>query len=136
MLNRRWEWGFFLIISWEGLRVYGPRRGRISTEIILPHSYNPINNRDNHTGGREPSDAMSLYADTSLPDLLGRPSLHYADRASAMQWTSLHHAEQLFKNLGYNVKNVIFFFWHSGIRILLKIRFIYWLSWLETYMDT
>ena len=30
-------------------------------------------------GGREPRDAMSLrYADTSLPDLLGRPSLRYA----------------------------------------------------------
>jgi len=29
---------------------------------------------------------MSLrYADTSLPDLLGRPSLHYAMQASAMQ---------------------------------------------------
>ena len=25
------------------------------------------------------------YADTSLPDLLGRPSLHYADRAFTMQ---------------------------------------------------
>ena len=36
--------------------------------------------------GREPPDAMSLrYADTSLPDLLGRPSLHYADQASALQ---------------------------------------------------
>ena len=23
------------------------------------------------------------------------------------------------------------FFWRSGIRILLKIRFIYWLSWLK-----
>ena len=62
------------------MRVYGPRRGRISTEIILPHSYNPINNRDDHTGGREPPDAMShCYADTSLPDLLGRPSHHYAE---------------------------------------------------------
>ena len=31
-------------------------------------------------GGREPPDAMSLhYADTSLPDLLGRPSLRYAE---------------------------------------------------------
>ena len=36
--------------------------------------------------GREPPDAMSLRnADTSLPDLLGRPSLQYADQASAMQ---------------------------------------------------
>ena len=45
--------------------------------------------------GREPPDTMSLrYADTSLPDVLGRmqtkpplckPSLHYADCASAMQ---------------------------------------------------
>ena len=37
--------------------------------------------------GREPPDAMSLrYADTiTLQDLLGRLSLHYADRASAMQ---------------------------------------------------
>ena len=35
---------------------------------------------------REPPDAMSLcYADTSLPDLLDRPSLHYTDQASAMQ---------------------------------------------------
>ena len=48
--------------------------------------------------GREPPDAMSLrYADTiTLQDLLGRLSLHYADRASAMQWTSLHHTAQLF----------------------------------------
>ena len=36
--------------------------------------------------GREPQDALSLpFADRSLPDLLGRPSLHFADRASAMQ---------------------------------------------------
>ena len=29
-------------------------------------------------GGREPPGVMSLcYADRSLPDLLGRPSLHY-----------------------------------------------------------
>ena len=39
--------------------------------------------------GREPKDAMSLsYADTSLPVLLGRLSLHYADQASAMQTVS------------------------------------------------
>ena len=37
--------------------------------------------------GREGTpDAMSLhYADTSLPDLLGRPSLNYADQASVMR---------------------------------------------------
>ena len=30
--------------------------------------------------GREPPDVMSLcYADTSLPDLLGRPSLRYTE---------------------------------------------------------
>ena len=30
--------------------------------------------------GREPPDAMSLrYADTSLPELLGRPSLRFAE---------------------------------------------------------
>ena len=52
-------------------------------------------------GGREPPDAMSLrYADTSLPDLLGRPRLHYANQASAMQTKpplcrpSLHYADQ------------------------------------------
>ena len=40
--------------------------------------------------GREPPDAMSLhYADTSLPDLLGRSSLNYADQASAMQTVPL-----------------------------------------------
>ena len=40
-------------------------------------------------GEREPSDAMSLlYADTSLSDLLGRLSLHYAHRASAMRTLS------------------------------------------------
>ena len=40
--------------------------------------------------GREPLDAMSLrYADTSLTDLLGRPNLHYADQASAMQTVPL-----------------------------------------------
>ena len=39
---------------------------------------------DGRGGG--PLDAMSLrYAETSLPDLLGRPSLHYADQASALQ---------------------------------------------------
>ena len=38
------------------------------------------------TRGREPQSPMSLrYGDTSLPDFLGRPSLHYADRVSAMQ---------------------------------------------------
>ena len=32
------------------------------------------------TLGREPPDAMSLHkADMSLPDLLGRPSLRYAE---------------------------------------------------------
>ena len=47
--------------------------------------------------GREPPGAMSLcYVDTSLPDLPGRPSLHYADQATTMQWTSLHNTEQLF----------------------------------------
>ena len=41
-------------------------------------------------GGREPPDAMSLhYADTSLPDLLGRSSLNYADQAPAMQTVPL-----------------------------------------------
>ena len=36
--------------------------------------------------GREHPDAISLrHADTSLPYLLGRPSLHYADHASALQ---------------------------------------------------
>ena len=40
-------------------------------------------------GGREPPDTMSFrYADTSLPDLLGRPNLHYADQAYAMQTMS------------------------------------------------
>ena len=40
--------------------------------------------------GRELPDAMSLrYADTSLPDLLGRPSLRYAV-------TSLRHADRYF----------------------------------------
>ena len=36
--------------------------------------------------GRDPPDAMSLcYADMSLPELLGRQSLHYADQASVMK---------------------------------------------------
>ena len=36
--------------------------------------------------GREPPNAMSLrYADTSLPNFLSRPGLHYAVQASAMQ---------------------------------------------------
>ena len=36
--------------------------------------------------GREPPDSMSLrYADTSLPDLLVRPSLRHSVRASAVQ---------------------------------------------------
>ena len=40
--------------------------------------------------GREPPDAMSLhYADRSLPDLLGRSSLNYADQALAMQTVPL-----------------------------------------------
>jgi len=39
--------------------------------------------------GREPPDDMSL------PDFPDRPSLHYANRASAMQLTSLHQTEQL-----------------------------------------
>ena len=35
---------------------------------------------------REPPDSMSLrYADTSLPDLLVRPSLRHSVRASAVQ---------------------------------------------------
>ena len=34
---------------------------------------------------------------------LGRASLRYTDRASAMQYTSLHHTAQLFLNLGFYV---------------------------------
>ena len=42
--------------------------------------------------GREPPDAMSVcQADRSLPDLLGRPSLHYADQASAMHIRHKNH---------------------------------------------
>ena len=40
----------------------------------------PLKNLKNAIRGREPWDTMSLrYADTSLPDLLGRPSLRYAE---------------------------------------------------------
>ena len=47
--------------------------------------------------GREPPDAMSLcYADTSLPDLQGRPSLRHAVRASAIQ-------NSFFKTIGFNM---------------------------------
>ena len=71
-------------------------------------------------GGREPPDAMSLhYADTSLPDLLGRSSLNYADQAPAMQtvpllcskWAStLQHSFFKILVLMYNKKFKQFFF--------------------------
>ena len=39
-----------------------------------------------HNEGGKTPDAMSQrYSDTSLPNLLGRPSLYYADQAPAMQ---------------------------------------------------
>jgi len=42
--------------------------------------------RNGVQGGRKPQNAMSLcYADTNLPDLLGRPSLCPAVRASAVK---------------------------------------------------
>ena len=45
--------------------------------------------------GMEPLDAMSLrYADTSLPDLLDRLSLPYADHASVIQTVSLLCSER------------------------------------------
>ena len=77
--------------------------------------------------GKESPDAISLcYANTSLPDLLGRPSLNFIDQVSAMQWTSLHHTEQLFLNLSFYgvMKNVNIFFWRSGLRILILDLFI------------
>ena len=61
--------------------------------------------------GKETLDAMTLcYADTSLPDMLGRPSLHYADQAYAMQTVpslcserTSTMTEQLLLNLGFYV---------------------------------
>ena len=64
--------------------------------------------------GGNPSDAISpCYADTSFPDLLGRPSLHYVDQASAMQTVPTRYAvnerptwpikAQLLLNLGFHV---------------------------------
>ena len=88
---------------------------------------------------------MSLhYADTSLPDLLGRSSLNYADQAPAMQtvpllcskWAStLQHSFFKILVLMCN-KKFKQFFWHSVVRILLKIRNIFWLSWLEKHMNS
>ena len=97
------------------------------------------------TEGRgEPPEAMSLlYADTILPDLPGkpistmqtkpticRPCLRYAVNEPPLYSTSFYKSWFLCVMKNFNI-----FFWRSLIRILLKIRVLYWLSWLETYMD-
>ena len=51
-------------------------------------------------GGREPPDAMSLrYADTSLPDLLGRLSLHYTEMSMRNTSKSTCVIQEVFLNL-------------------------------------
>ena len=59
------------------------------SENLWPFSKSKFNLKSDRVNlvarGREPRDAMSLhYADTSLPDFLGRPSLHNAEQASVM----------------------------------------------------
>ena len=83
----------------------------MSILCIFPPGEQNIESKQFAIGGREPPDAMSLrYADTSLPDLLGRLSLHYAYQASAMQTVpplcserASTYTAQLFSNLGFNV---------------------------------
>ena len=51
------------------------------------------------------------YADTSLPDLLGRPKLYHAVRASAIQQTNLlYKVNNFFKTIGFQSKFCCIFF--------------------------
>ena len=71
--------------------------------------------------------------------LLSRPSLRYADRASTMQ--TVPALCRLCLRYAVNepppYSTACFKTWFLCVmKILLKIRVIYWLSYLETYMDS
>ena len=72
---------------------------------LVQFQYEHSEENENDEVGREetPGRQCLRYADTSLSDLLGRPSLYYADQSSDMQQTSLHHTAQIFLNLGFYV---------------------------------
>ena len=60
--------------------------------------------------GREPPDAMSLrYADTSLPELLGRPSLSYAVMSMRITSKCACIKQEVFLNLCFKFKQKIFY---------------------------
>ena len=55
--------------------------------------------------GREPQDAMSLrYADTSLPELLGRPSLRFAEMSMRNTSKCTSVIQEVFLNLCFKFK--------------------------------
>ena len=77
---------------------------------------------------REPPDAMSLrYADTSLPALLGRPSLRYAEMSMRNTSKCACVIQEVFK-LVFKVWIFFQIFRHSGMRSFSKMRRIYQLS--------